>query len=470
MSDKSDIVIKKGCIIMGNFIMINNETREELNPYTLSEAQKQSAYENNIIYICKCCYPEKQLKYHFSADLRLIPCHSEFTSQHDETCRKNEDYQKRIAYANPLQQEEDGKLVARVYENLFERPNRTVAETGDEHKKRRDTRYTKQQKMRLSALVKKINLEVSYRQACRFILKEGDTDEIKIQLKLEKDFSKEVYGQAKDVRISNRGGTVAGCSLDKNGVKFFYNRLTSIKIVSYSIREKQPSCEECTSISYQELVNIKTDNDNNDIRSYFSIKINGCYVKITYDALKIAMHQYESTYNNRILDLENDIVIGAGYQYENRKTYKDKNDIIRKEGEVDRLTLLLVNKYGIFCESSYEVKCFDLIMDYIMNGKLYQEVKFYKPYSFTKNAYGDAEWLEDGIITVKGCKKVGIVEVFGMMGNEEYQEKTKLKEQYARENEDKFVFLTWKPQTESEEVLQVRLVKCIENIRESSYE
>lgn len=455
--------------------MINNETGDELDPYTLSKTQKESAYAKGTIYICKCCYPEKQLKYHFSVDLRLIPCHPEFTRQHDEACRKNEDYQKRIAYANPLQQEEDGKLVARVYENLFERPNRLVAETGDEHKKRRDTGHTEQQKMRLSALVKKINLEVSYRQACRFTLKEGDTDETKIKLKLEEEFSKEVYGQAKDVRISNRGGTVAGCSLDKNGVRFFYNRLTSIKIVFYSIDEKKSNYEERTSISYQErtsisyqeLVNIKTNNDKNKIRSYFSVKINGYYVKITYDALRIAIHQYESTYNNRILDLENDIIIGAGYQYE--KTYKDKNDNIRKEGEIDRLTLLLVNKYGIFCESSYEVKCFDVIMDYIMNGKLYQEVKFYKPYSFTKNAYGDAEWLEDGIITVKGCKKAGIVEVFGMMGNEEYQEKTRLKEQYARENEDKFVFLTWKPQTESEEVLLNRLVRCIADIRKSAY-
>ena len=368
-----------------------------------------------------------------------------------------------------MQQDEDGKLVARVYENLFDRPKRREVEAGEEHKKRRDIVHTEQQKMRLSALVKKINLEVSYRQACRFTLKEGDADETKIKLKLEKEFSKEVYGQAKDVRIFNRGGTVAGCSLDKNGVQFFYNRLTSIKIVSYSINEKKSNYEEYTSISYQELVNIKTNNDNNDIRSYFSVKINGYYVKITYDALRIAMNQYESTYNNKILDLENDIIIGTGYQYESEKTYKDKNNNIRKEGEIDRLTLLLVNKYGIFCESSYEVKCFDVIMDYIMNGKLYQEVKFYKPYSFTKNAYGDAEWLEDGIITVKGCKKVGIVEVFGMMRNEEYQEKTRLKEQYAKENEDKFVFLTWKPQNESEEDLLNRLIRCIADIRKSAY-
>lgn len=60
------------------------------------------------------------------------------------------------------------------------------------------------------------------------------------------------------------------------------------------------------------------------------------------------MNQYESTYNNKILDLENDIIIGTGYQYESEKTYKDKNNNIRKEGEIDRLTLLLVNKYWHF--------------------------------------------------------------------------------------------------------------------------
>lgn len=229
------------------------------------------------------------------------------------------------------------------------------------------------------------------------------------------------------------------------------------------------SCEEYTNLSHQELVNIKTDNDNNEILSYFSVKLNGHYIKITYDALRIAIHQYENTYNHRLLDLEKDIIIGAGYQYENGRTYKDRNNNIRKDGEIDRFTLLLVNKYGIFCESSYEVKCFDIIMDYIMKKELYREVKFYKPYLFTKNAYGDAEWLEDGIITVKGCKKLGVVEVFGMMENNEYREKARLKEQYAKENEDKFVFLVWKPQTESEEILLDRFVKCIEDIRESSY-
>lgn len=444
---------------MENFVMIEEKTRVELNPYTLKHSQKASANKGNTIYICKCCYPQKELKYHFSSDLRLIPCHPEFSRQHDESCRKNVDYQKRMAYANPLQQDEDGKLVARVYENLFKRPNRAVAEAGDEHKKRRDTGRTEQQKMRLSALVKKINLEVSYRQACRYILREDDTDEMKIQLKLEKQFSEEVYGHARDVRISNRSGTVAGCKLDRDGVQFFYNRVTCIKIGTYDINKKIYDYEEYTELSHEELVDIKINNDKNHIKSYFSVKINDYYVEITYDALRIAMHQYENTYNNRVIDLENDIVIGAGYQY--AKIYKDKKGDSRIKGEIDRFTLLLVNKYGIFCESAYEVKCFDIIMNYIMDNQLYREIKFYKPYSFTKNAYGDAEWLEDGVITVKGCKKVGIVEVFGMMGNDEYQEKTRLKKQYAKENEDKFVFLTWEPQNESEEVLINRLIRCI---------
>lgn len=109
--------------------------------------------------------------------------------------------------------------------------------------------------------------------------------------------------------------------------------------------------------------------------------------------------------------------------------------------------------------------CLNEIIDYIMTNELHREVKFYKP----KNAYGDAERLEDGVIMVKGCKKVGIVEVFGMKGSEEYKEKTRLKKQYAKQNEDKFVFLTWYPQEESEKELDAKLIECIEEIRKSAY-
>ena len=100
------------------------------------------------------------------------------------------------------------------------------------------------------AITYKMQVQQPTKTFCNFmqkrLAKNNDADETKIQLKLEKEFSKEVYGQAKDIRISNRGGTVAGYSLDKNGVQFFYNRLTSIKIVSYSINEKKSNYEEYT--------------------------------------------------------------------------------------------------------------------------------------------------------------------------------------------------------------------------------
>jgi len=70
---------------------------------------------------------------------------------------------------------------------------------------------------------------------------------------------------------------------------------------------------------------------------------------------------------------------------------------------------------------------------------------------------------------VKGCKKVGIVEVFGMRNNEEYREKTRLKKEYAEENKDKFVFLTWCPERESENEIRNKLIKCIEEIKKSVY-
>lgn len=444
--------------------MINEKTGEELNPYDLSDRLKRESSKEKTIYICKCCYPEKKLQYYFSSDLKLIPCHSEYSKQHDESCRKNEDYQKRLKYANPLQYDEYGKMVAQVYENLFKRPNRNMVEEGAEYRKRRDLEHTEQQRMRLSALVKKLNLEVSYKQACRYMI--YNNKEQLIQFKLEKDFSREVYSNAKDVRIANRSQMMAGCTLEDNGVQFFYYRICEIKIRKYVNNE--PIDDYFTTLSYDELVEEKKQHQG---KFYCSLRdADNQYTDITYDALRIALRQYENTYNNRVLNLEEDIIIGAGYQYDNGRTYLDHKKRERKCGEIDRCTLLLVNKYGIFCESSYEVKCFDVIMDYIMDNKLYNEVKFYKPYSFTKNAYGDAEWLEDGVITVKGCKKVGIVEVFGMMGNEEYREKTELKQKYAKENRDKFVFLTWYPQKESQTELKNKLIRCIESIRKSVYQ
>lgn len=451
--------------MMGNLLMINQETGDELNPYHLSKDVKTKLYDERTTFACKCCYPEKKLLYHFTETLQFRAIHNIYTKMHEESCVKNEEYQKRISYANPLQQDEDGKLVARVYEDLFKRPNRTTAEAGTEHKKRRDKKHTEQHRMRLSALVKKINLEVSYRQACRYSLRKGDEDNRKIQFKLEKEFSEEVYGHAQQVMISNRKGTVAGCNLDKDGVQFFYNRISRIRIRKYI--EKQPIDNSYTTLSCDEL--IKQKNEHNG-KLYCSLEYNGRFIDITYDALRIALQQYENTYNNKSVDLEKDIIIGAGYQYENGKTYLLKeSNTKRKCGEIDRFTLLLVNKYGVFCESTYEVKCFDEIMDYIMNNHLYEKIKFYKPYAFTKNAYGDAEWLEDGVIRVKGCKKIGIVEVFGMMASDEYREKTRLKIEYAKENEDKFVFLTWYPQTESEEILRRKLISCIEDIEKSEY-
>lgn len=441
---------------MGNLVMIDERSGEEINPYDLSDYLKGKSNNEGVIYTCKCCYPEKKLQYHFSSNRRLVPCQREFSSLHDESCSKNEEYQRRVSYANPLEKDENEKLVARVYQSLFERPYRKGGEGGVEHSKKRDVEHTEQQKMRLSALIKKLNLEVSYKQACRYELHEGDTDERKIQFKLESDFSKEVYGHAKNVRIARTNRTMAGCTLDEDGVQFFYNKISKIKIRKYI--NGNYIDEEYTILSYEDLIKAKQQHQE---KFYCSLEYNNRYIDITYDALRVALHQFENTYNGKTLNLEQDIIIGAGYQYEKRRN--------RKYGEIDRLTLLLVNKYGLFCESTYEVKCFDKIMDYIMENELYREVKFYKPYSFTKNAYGDAEWLEDGVIMVKGCKKVGIVEVFGMMGNEEYREKTRLKNQYAEQNRDKFVFLSWYPERESEEELSTRLIGCIEEIRRSVY-
>lgn len=84
---------------------------------------------------------------------------------------------------------------------------------------------------------------------------EGDTDERKIQFKLESDFSREVYGHAKDVRIANTNRTMAECTLNRDGVQFFYNIISKIIIKKYI--KGAIADDKYTSLSYANLANMK---------------------------------------------------------------------------------------------------------------------------------------------------------------------------------------------------------------------
>lgn len=451
---------------MSCFTMINLETSKEVNPYNLTKKEKEQAYINNTLFACKCCYPKEKLLYHITETLELHAISHKYVGMHAESCLKNVEYQKKCRKYNPLEKDEKGNLIARVNDNILNRPKRNHIEGGDEHKKCRNGNES-EQKMTLSALIKKLNLEISCKQAERYAQRSEDINEKKYQLKVEEDFSKEVFACAKDVRIANRDTRMAGQTLEKDDVAFFYSRVCEIKVVEYDAKEKKVTREdsfvELSSGDLNDLIAVKRENKFISFNLCFA---NGLHLKITLPALCVALQQYERTYGNKVLNVEEDIIIAAGYQYTipNKKTSKGK-----KIGEIDRCTFLLVNNYGIFCESAYEVKCFNIIMDYIMQNQLYNDAKFYKPYNFTKNAYGEANWIEDGVLTIRGCNKVGIVEVFGITDDKDYEEKTKLKMQFAKENEEKFVFLTWKPKQESEDEFKQKMEECIVEIRKSAY-
>ena len=90
------------------------------------------------------------------------------------------------------------------------------------------------------------------------------------------------------------------------------------------------------------------------------------------------------------------------------------------------LRFLLVNDYGLFSESNYEVQMYNAICE-IMNQNRYKEkgVFFYKPFEYGYGAYGD-KYLEDGIIEFEETNKKIVIEVYGR-NDEDYLERKDIK-------------------------------------------
>jgi len=69
---------------------------------------------------------------------------------------------------------------------------------------------------------------------------------------------------------------MAGCTLDRDGVQFFYNKISQIKINN----------NEYTTLLCAELIKAKQQHQGS---FYCSLKYNNRYTDVTYDALKMHM-------------------------------------------------------------------------------------------------------------------------------------------------------------------------------------
>jgi len=156
-------------------------------------------------------------------------------------------------------------------------------------------------------------------------------------------------------------------------------------------------------------------------------KVKGEKYKIELDNVNIyckravydkAIKKFENTYNKLDINgiLENKDYYVACYGINETKT---KYSVCKVMG------FIIINKYGLFCESLKEVKMFDLICDYIFQGNLKEKYIFYKP-TEPENDYSNPNFISDGIIQMRKGKEKVVVEIFGRK-EEDYIERKREK-------------------------------------------
>lgn len=138
-----------------------------------------------------------------------------------------------------------------------------------------------------------------------------------------------------------------------------------------------------------------------------------------------ALEEYENTYATN--DLSNRNIILAGF---------------RDKYAMYSLRFLLINDYGLFSESNYEVQMYNAICE-IMNRNRFKEkgVFFYKPFEYGYGAYGD-KYLEDGIIEFEGTNRKIVIEVYGR-NDEDYLERKDIKSQMLSRKDNIYIYIPW---------------------------
>lgn len=128
-----------------------------------------------------------------------------------------------------------------------------------------------------------------------------------------------------------------------------------------------------------------------------------------------AIKKFENTYNNlniyNILD-DNDYYVVC-YGIKNTKL---------KYPTCTIMGFMLINNYGLFCESINEAKMFNLICDYLFQGNLKEKYIFYKP-TEPENDYSNPNFISDGVIQTRKKKEKVVVEIFGRQENDYIERK-----------------------------------------------
>lgn len=437
------------------------------DPRNYEADRKRQWQMSGAEFICRCA-PGLDLRYYFAGakqgKLIFRPKRGNIAGSHARDCKFNEEYLSIIRPRNPIKKDEEtGDLKASVFENVSGRPERSmrvvdkplnkVWKPGDPSKARPTT---------MSELIRTLNLDNAERLATNFQMNKKPFD----------SFNRWIFASARTVEDTAHGRMINENFFGKgryaDRVKhaedtFFYEQLTDILFKRTDVWESV-FAEGMTLDGITSLIDMgakrwkittrhtERKKDSDKTEELKEVR------PVTADAIKYAVKSFKGIYNGtNVFRPDRVKIIATGYMYVLNKGWPPM---------IDRLWLMKVSKGGIYCESDYEAEAISAIEDLTDRT---DEIRFYKPGRFgSTGAYGIGNFIEDGVLVGQGCKKTGIIEVFGIKGSPAYNERKKWKAQQIEKEKDRYIFIPWDVTNESLAMFRGRVEKAIEEIKASS--
>lgn len=391
-------------------IKVSDGTKKRPNTMNAEEKRllREKCINNDLKLFCIC---NQQCEY-WVRDKTWAIYPTTKKQKHKDWCPKSDVYKKNSKYNKGFTITEKDEFKVYLSESIFKNGNKrkTKVITKSFDISGREYPTTQQGKITISAMVKKMNM-ATFEHIAR-------SSEEKLYPNAE-EMSNKMFWAAKRTLIGKKGKCLGDLSIEKDNCKFVYYMLY-----------KLPNTEG------------KGDNDTVDIETTKKMK-NGQYQSfpVKINILKRALSEYKDTYSTD--NMASKKIALAGF---------------KNRSEIYILKFLLVNDFGLFCESELEVQMYNTICQ-IINENNFKEkgVHFYKPYEYGYGAYGD-KYLEDGIIEFDNTTKRIIVEVYGR-NDDAYLSKKEIKEQIMSSHDNIYEYIPWNANSDKKEELPKDKIK-----------
>lgn len=334
---------------------------------------------------CNCLYPKSKLELYITEKNRIIPKHHDY--QHDDSCPKSQISKTFAPYNSAFKRDEKNENIIHANVNLsFTHKLKNENKDVHEHNIYTTRQPVKNAKMTVSALIKKLNMSTfQYLSFSKKLNMYPSIDE----------FCRWLNWKTKFIYI-DKDKNLKSLSIENDKKAFFYGIYNKF---------------EDTSDKYMQIC----------LTRYYSSKEGKCFnqaLKLSYkkEYFQDALEEFEKTYNNMSVQnaIENGYnIICSGFYTKNAKGYSTCLD----------LHFILVNKNGLFSESTYEADMYDYVCDYLNTNNLKSKYAFYKPWEFGSTIYNN-NYLEDGIFYNIENDEQYALEVFGRNSPEYLETKT----------------------------------------------